>query len=194
MSFLNELKNRRERLKPTETIVTYADGRQMIEKGRDEAVVLLGEGKSYGFIVDTKPDLIPAEIIEGRLFLGSQDSVDSTILSQFGITHILSVGIETPPFLNPSPAIILKHIPCLDLPETGITTILNESFEFIESSQNGRFLVHCNAGVSRSSSVVIGYLIKKFSYTFNEAFELVKKKRECIQPNQGFFKQLKKVD
>ena len=48
-----------------------------------------------------------------------------------------------------------------------------------------------NAGVSRSASIVIGFLMEHRGMSFTEAFDWVKTKRPKIQPNQGFLKQLK---
>ena len=47
------------------------------------------------------------------------------------------------------------------------------------------------AGKSRSSSIIIAYLIRFKSMTYEKAYELVKSKRDVIQPNEGFVKQLK---
>lgn len=52
-------------------------------------------------------------------------------------------------------------------------------------------MVHCLAGVSRSVSLVLSYFIKHKSYTYEEAFNLVKSKRRIIYPNDGFISQLK---
>lgn len=51
--------------------------------------------------------------------------------------------------------------------------------------------VHCNAGVSRSASFVIAYLMRELAMTFEEAFTFVKQKRPQIMPNHGFVTQLK---
>jgi protein-tyrosine phosphatase len=46
------------------------------------------------------------------------------------------------------------------------------------------------AGISRSPTLVIAYLMKTQNLSFSEAFDLVKKKRPIIHPNQGFKNQL----
>ena len=55
-------------------------------------------------------------------------------------------------------------------------------------------LVHCNAGVSRSATVVIAFLMKEKNFSFQEAFHHVKKRRPCIRPNEGFVKQLQLLE
>lgn len=192
MSFLNELRARKSNLKPTETIVTYADGQRFLENNNFGKKLQEGNA-SFGFIVDTQPDLVPASIIKNKLYLGSQDAVNEKTLIDYKITHILSVGIAAPDF-NVSHSITNKFIPCLDVPETNLDDVIKVSNDFISCSFkncDAVILVHCNAGVSRSSSIVIGYLILNYGYTYNEAYDLVKSKRSCIRPNDGFVKQLK---
>ena len=51
-------------------------------------------------------------------------------------------------------------------------------------------LVHCHAGISRSATIVIAYLMKALSMTLEEAYKLVKSRRPRIKPNQAFISQL----
>jgi protein-tyrosine phosphatase len=46
-------------------------------------------------------------------------------------------------------------------------------------------------GVSRSSSIVIAYLIKHYGMTMREARLYVKERRMCIKPNDTFIKDLR---
>lgn len=184
MSLLASIQKTKEKLKPTKTIITTTDGQKITDDG-----VIISTGE-YGFVIDTKPDTQPSEILDG-LFLGSQDCVNLDVLEKYGITNILSLGVRVQ--INMPSKINQKFVECLDLPETNINKILKETCPFIENAlnQNERVLVHCNAGVSRSSSVIIGYLILNKFISFEEAYKTVKSKRQCIRPNDGFVKQLK---
>lgn len=51
-------------------------------------------------------------------------------------------------------------------------------------------LIHCVAGVSRSVTFCIAYLMKYHRMTLLEAYNHVKLKRSMIRPNCGFFRQL----
>lgn len=64
--------------------------------------------------------------------------------------------------------------------------------EFLEECHNkgGKVIIHCEKGVSRSSTIVIAYLIWKNKMTYDEAYTLVRKKRAIISPNLGFLVQL----
>lgn len=50
------------------------------------------------------------------------------------------------------------------------------------------------AGVSRSVSLVIAYLIKHKSMSYEGAYSHVKARRKIIHPNDGFIEQLKKFE
>lgn len=191
MSFLEQLKKSKQSLQPTETTVTYMDGSRKIFRGEMER----NAPGRLGFIVDTSPDQVPACILSNLLYLGSQDCVRKEVLEKYGITHVLSVGIETPPFEKCDHSVKAIFVECLDLPDTELPAVLKHTNEFIERCRldGGKVLVHCNAGVSRSTSVVIGYLMNHQNFTFLQALGLVKNKRPCVQPNVGFINQLKKL-
>lgn len=50
--------------------------------------------------------------------------------------------------------------------------------------------VHCRAGVSRSATVCIAYIMKQMEYDLTNAYDFVKTKRPCISPNLHFMGQL----
>ncbi len=54
--------------------------------------------------------------------------------------------------------------------------------------------VHCQAGVSRSASIVIAYVMYKLKLNFDDAFDYVRQKRNLISPNIGFILQLEDLD
>jgi protein-tyrosine phosphatase len=55
-------------------------------------------------------------------------------------------------------------------------------------------MVHCMAGKSRSSAVVIGYLMIKHDMSLREAYKHVALRRPKIAPNASFFIQLMKLE
>lgn len=55
-------------------------------------------------------------------------------------------------------------------------------------------LVHCHAGVSRSSACVIAYLMQSKGLSFQAAFQFASLRRPIIFPNMGFQQQLQEFD
>lgn len=49
-----------------------------------------------------------------------------------------------------------------------------------------RIIVHCAAGISRSATVVIAFLILHKGYSYKQAFDFVLEKRPVINPNKFY--------
>ena len=58
------------------------------------------------------------------------------------------------------------------------------------SSNKNKIFVHCAMGRSRSATVVIMFLMKKFNIPYQTAEKLVKSRREVVEVNSGFSSQL----
>jgi protein-tyrosine phosphatase len=142
---------------------------------------------------DSRPQMVKNKQIIDHLYLGSVGAaynLDS--LKSLKISHILTVCEELPP-KYPS-EFNYKIISVTDEPSTRLENYFKEATDFIKSAvtQGSNILVHCFAGVSRSSSIVIAYLIRFHGMDVEEAMAFVKKKRPWVCPNHGFYAQLKK--
>jgi protein-tyrosine phosphatase len=60
--------------------------------------------------------------------------------------------------------------------------------------ENKIVIVHCAAGISRSSTLVIAHLMIENNWSMEQAIQYVKERRPQIQPNDGFIKQLKTLE
>ncbi len=84
-----------------------------------------------------------------------------------------------------------KWIDLEDKQDKNIAVHFNETYAFIkESLKEHNVLVHCQMGVSRSATILIAFLMKEFKLTYQQAFEMVSKRRKLIAPNEGFKKEL----
>ena len=63
-----------------------------------------------------------------------------------------------------------------------------------DPEEENRVLVHCLAGMSRSATIVIAYLLATTPMTTEEATEFVRSKRSIIRPNYGFTLQLEQYE
>ncbi|RUS86457.1 hypothetical protein EGW08_005772 [Elysia chlorotica] len=182
-------------LRKTETIITHADGSRVIEGKDDKGIAYRRPSASsqHGFVLDTAEDLQVAEV-RPFLLMGSQDAAhDMETLKKYGVTHILNVatGIE-----NMFPHdFVYQTQEIRDLPEFPIFHGFQRAISFIDQCKesNGRVLVHCNAGISRSAAIVMAYLIQTEGMNVNDAFSYLRSKRPATCPNPGFLIQLENL-
>ena len=88
------------------------------------------------------------------------------------------------------------EIDALDIPKYRISRDFVKCFKFINDNIKNKknVLVHCHAGISRSSTIVIMYLMVKYKITIEKAYAYVKSKRPIIRPNNGFCVELQRLD
>ena len=131
------------------------------------------------------------EIIKDKLYLGNYYSAtQKEELKKRGVTHILMVGYLLHEFYPND--FEYGNIEIEDDERENIFKYFYTSINFIENSKI--CYVHCQAGISRSASIVIAYVMYKLKINFDEALKYVKDKREYIYPNNGFSLQLKDLD
>ncbi|XP_046912237.2 dual specificity protein phosphatase 2 [Dermatophagoides farinae] len=133
----------------------------------------------------------PAELLP-YLYLGNECHASSkNLLLNLGITAVLNVSQSCPNHFEDE--FFYKRIPISDSKCDDITIRINEALNFIDEmkeDRNGKILVHCQAGISRSATICIAYLIKKKRIRMEEAYEFVKSRRQLISPNFNFMTQL----
>jgi Dual specificity phosphatase, catalytic domain len=75
--------------------------------------------------------------------------------------------------------------------QTRVSWSVSDDFLYIRYSESIDFIeVHCLMGISRSATVVCGYLVATMKMTPDEALAAVKAKRGIVCPNMGFRRQL----
>ena len=148
-------------------------------------------GKISSFLQYYYDDTFDAnEIYDGIFIGGLSSSMNKTELQKRGITHIISVlnGCSE----TYGDVFNYKIIHVND--DNWVTLIdhFDECIDFINNAKknNTKVLVHCRKGVSRSVTVVISYLMVTHKISFEEALNIVRKKRPLADPNPGFRKQL----
>jgi protein-tyrosine phosphatase len=133
------------------------------------------------------------EIIPG-LFLSGQDVTNNRalLIDANKITHILNLASNVENSFEKE--IIYKVFRIEDSLRQDLLECIYESILFIDAAlenKENRVLVHCNAGVSRSASIVIAFLMFKRIYNnYEAAYKHVAALRSVVYPNPNFVKQL----
>lgn len=124
------------------------------------------------------------------LYLGNfRDAKDMEQLTKNNITHILAIHDNAHPVLE---HLVYKCIHAADSPDQEISVYFKDSIDFIHNCRlnNGACLVHCMAGVSRSTSLVAAYIMAVTQLNWREALKAIKCSRSIANPNYGFQRQL----
>ncbi|XP_071402617.1 dual specificity protein phosphatase 16 [Centroberyx affinis] len=127
-----------------------------------------------------------------HLYLGCQrDVLNKDLMQQNDIAYVLNAS-NTCPKPDFIPESHFLRVPVNDSFCEKILPWLDRSVEFIEKAKasNARVLVHCLAGISRSATIAIAYIMKRMDMSLDEAYRFVKEKRPTISPNFNFLGQL----
>ncbi|MBN3304079.1 dual specificity protein phosphatase 6 [Amia ocellicauda] len=140
---------------------------------------------------NTQPSF-PVEILP-HLYLGcAKDSTNLDILEEYGIKYILNVTPNLPNLFENAGEFKYKQIPISDHWSQNLSQFFPEAISFIDEARSKKcgVLVHCLAGISRSVTVTVAYLMQKLNLSMNDAYDIVKMKKSNISPNFNFMGQL----
>jgi protein-tyrosine phosphatase len=144
----------------------------------------------------------PTEILQDQLYLGSvADIMSRCTFETIGITHVVDATGE-----NVSESLCrdfqLSYFPVhvFDDEDENILQyfdvvndfIFNALYDSMGCKTKSRVFVHCRAGVSRSASLILAYLLihsEQFR-ALHDALQFVVSQRPCVCPNDGFITQL----
>ncbi|CAL8296290.1 unnamed protein product [Gadus morhua 'NCC'] len=146
----------------------------------------------------------PVELLP-FLFLGSAlHSSRREALVAAGITAVLNVSSTCPSLYEGELRYLRLNVE--DSLLTDIRACFSQAIAFIGRSrgliycgvcpqtsvkeQGGRVLVHCQAGISRSATICLAYLMHARQVRLQEAYDFVQQRRRVISPNLAFMGQL----
>lgn len=113
------------------------------------------------------------------------------MLKKIGVTHVVNCAGDVCKDKFPHDFKYLTYY-LKDSKTENIECVFYEVISFIDEARkgNGKVLIHCVQGVSRSVSLCIAYLIIRENLTYSAAFDIIKKNRGVASPNMGFTVQL----
>ncbi|KAM7073820.1 dual specificity protein phosphatase 13A isoform 11-T13 [Molossus nigricans] len=137
-----------------------------------------------------------------NLFLGDAYAArDRSRLTQLGITHVVNVAagkfqVDTGAKFYHGMPVEYYGIEADDNPFFDLSVYFLPVARYIRTALSvpqGRVLVHCAMGVSRSATVVLAFLMIYENMTLVQAIQKVQAHRD-ICPNSGFLRQLQVLD
>lgn len=133
----------------------------------------------------------PSQILPG-IYLGNYINANNLEeIRRLRINYILNCASDIK--INNLPTDLKYcHLDMIDSPQLNIFQYFGKAFAFIESARknNCNILIHCKLGISRSTSILIAYMIKHYGYSVKKSLDLIKSKRKQVNPNNGFINQL----
>lgn len=151
-------------------------------------------GSQFPLRARAATDAYANEIFPNFLYLGDcANAADITQHQTLGITHIVDASnTRVSKSIAQNNNIEYLEIRIMDSASAAIGEHFDTVHNFIEAAREagGKVLVHCMAGISRSSSLVLSYLVKHHNMSLRDAVTMVVTERPVVYPNEGFQAQL----
>lgn len=165
----------------------------------------------------------PATCVLPFLLLGNErDARDAELLRRLGVGYVLHVtpalqqtnavtpanGVTPANSVTPAgtdtagvqqehcPGLRCKRLPASDSCHQNLKQFFDDAFQFLDEAHasGSRVLVHCHAGVSRSPTITVAYLMHHLRLPLVDAYRYLKAKRPIISPNLNFMGQLVELE
>jgi len=131
-----------------------------------------------------------------RVFIGDINHAYSRKwLRDHKITHIVNAAVEIPNYHKDM--CVYYNMNMVDYDRQSLSPQIQNAYRFMENAfkntRDTRVLIHCHAGISRSSSTLIYFIMKMYNVPFVTACRYVKMKYPKANPNNGFVNQLMRL-
>lgn len=136
-----------------------------------------------------EPKHLASRLDDNIWISGHIPSKNKTFLKRFNITRILRLYDDEGK--DRFPEITYLVFPCEDKADYDMTQHFKECMDFIGQGirKNENILIHCHAGISRSATICLVYLMYKH-HELLTALSILTSCRNFVCPNDGFVKQL----
>ena len=133
-------------------------------------------------------EVLPDLFISGVLATKRQKLLDNNIKT------VLTV-MQCPLPVDKNADIKYHFVRIDDFQSEDISQFFEDFIKVISNGlQKGRVLVHCQAGMSRSTTAIISYMVATFNLPYMECLRSIRKNHSFAFPNAGFEEQLQEFE
>ena len=138
---------------------------------------------------------LPSSKLFEKIYLGNAyNSRDYYFLKDNNIGLIVNCTIDIDNYFENDNEFTYHRVPVKDIPGANILEFLEDTVDTINKylleNNDKKVLVHCFMGSSRSASIISAYMIKYMNFNRRDAIGYIKEKRNIVNINVDFFKQL----
>ncbi|XP_012869811.1 PREDICTED: dual specificity protein phosphatase 18 [Dipodomys ordii] len=138
-----------------------------------------------------QPTISGLSQITSSLYISNAAAANNKLLlTSNQITTVINVSVEVANTFHEN--IQYTHVPVADMPSSRLCDFFDPVADHIHEVElkQGRTLLHCAAGVSRSATLCLAYLMKYHAMSLLDAHTWTRSCRPIIRPNSGFWEQL----
>jgi len=136
-----------------------------------------------------------------KIYLGAYSLYNTDFITKYNIKYAIDLSNENNNIIK-NVDYYMKYHNIYDSPLQNILDIIPICVAFIDEAinNNSNILVNCFAGISRSSSIVLAYLMyydvvyKNKQANLLRSLNYIKQYRNIVNPNYGFINQLYKYE
>nr|CDJ86052.1 Dual specificity phosphatase domain containing protein [Haemonchus contortus] len=134
----------------------------------------------------------PVKILPHLLLGNYETASDAKVLERNKARYIINVTSNLPNTFEDNPAYHYLRISVDDNSSHNLSQYFPEAIAFIDAAARSgdACLVHCLAGISRSVTICLAYLMAKNKWSLEDAYDLVLRRNASIAPNFHFMGQL----
>jgi len=138
--------------------------------------------------------IYPSQILP-NLYLGAEiSSIDLSVLRNLNIRKIINVTTNIRNLFESNDEYKIQYlrIPLEDSFDSQIGVYFQKCIDFINlaKDENCSVLIHCQAGISRSPTIALAYIMQSMDMSLDDSLSFVREQRPIVRPNLYFMSQL----
>lgn len=135
----------------------------------------------------------PSHIIDNIYLGNAYTAANYNLLKELNINIIINITSNIPNYFEYDDHFTYINYNIKDINDSEIKEYLIKSYSVLSTTTDKNILIHCYAGSSRSASIILYYLIKKYNYSFKDANNMLKSKRDIVNINTTYIDEIKKL-